>query len=158
MLRFRLKVRLKAELEYGLEPDLEVELEAELEAGSGGWSRSWNGSRSWIWRLEWELRPKGRNPRKFQPGGGKIRILGPNSGFTSPTLVFSKGFWWKNWLETQNWWVQKLFKGNQFWKTSAKLVLTPLKKLQSPNLIYIALIWTWDLLHTSVKRCAMTCF
>ena len=32
------------------------------------------------------------------------------------------------------WWVQKHFKGNQFWKTSAKLVLSPLRKLQSPNL------------------------
>ena len=33
----------------------------------------------------------------------------------------------------------KLFKDNQCLKTSTKLVLSPLRKLQSPNLIYIAL-------------------
>ena len=36
----------------------------------------------------------------------------------------------------------KIFYDIQCWKTSTKLVLPPLRKLQSPNLIYIALLFS----------------
>ena len=54
--------------------------------------------------------------------------------------------------------VVKLFKDNRFWKTSTKLVLPPLRLLQSPNLIYIALVETRGnrALYRFTERSAIT--
>ena len=68
--------------------ELEVELEVELEAGFRGWSRS----RSWIWRLERELRPKGRNPRKFQPGAPKSAFWAQTALLPQICFFFQRDF------------------------------------------------------------------